>query len=39
MADKTLNIRIKSKYDTLANWTANKSKVLLTFAALKGNTR
>ena len=29
MADKTLNIRIKSKYDTLANWTANKSKVLL----------
>ena len=29
MANKTFNTRIKLKYDTLANWTTNKTKVLL----------
>lgn len=29
MANTTFNTRIKLKYDTLANWTTNKAKVLL----------
>ena len=29
MANTTFNTRIKLKYDTLANWTTNKTKVLL----------
>lgn len=29
MANTTFNTRIKLKYDTLANWTINKAKVLL----------
>ena len=29
MANTTFNTRIKLKYDTLANWTTNKAKILL----------